>query len=79
MTVPRTRWTDDRLDDLHALVQSTDRRVDRNEKLVDAHDQALTDMHRAGDRRQDSRRAIYLMLATILAGELVQLLARFAH
>lgn len=76
---PLSRWTDDRLDDLHKLVTTLDTQVDANTRLVDSHDRDLREIGRTGDRRSSDRRAIYLMLAAILIAQVLQIVDKLAH
>lgn len=58
------------------LVRANDARIDRLDRLTDAHDEQLRDISRTGDRRSSDRRAIYLMLAAILITQIAELAAR---
>ena len=65
------RWNDDRLDDLARLVHTNDSRLDAVSTMVQAHDEDLTEMAKTGDRRQNNRFQMYMLLATIILGNFV--------
>lgn len=73
------RWTDDRLDDLMALVKANDSRIDRLDRLVDKHDEALVDIGRTGERRRDNNRALYLVGFTVLTTSIANLILHLTH
>lgn len=82
MALERTRWSDERLDDrldsLAKLVSALDTKVDDNTDLVRSHDRDLRELSQRGDRRRDTNRTVILMLATVLATELAQVILRLA-
>jgi hypothetical protein len=58
------RWNDDRLDDMHRIVEATDTRLDRLTQLVDSHELSMQNIAKYGDRRSDRRFQLTLAAAT---------------
>lgn len=63
------RWTDDRIDDLHALVHQNDKRLDADETLLAAHDLVILENQREHKLRSERRFQIWLMFVGIMLGQ----------
>lgn len=62
----RSKWQDERLDDLADLARGNDRRLDTLQNLVAVHDLQLIEMKREQTARTEHRFQVNLMLLAVL-------------
>ena len=70
---PEHRWTDDRLDDLSASHRALAAQVSSMQRTVDAHDAAIKQISRTGDRRSSRRWDLVLIGVTVIATQVASI------
>jgi len=76
---PRSRWTDERLDDMARTLEKLEDREGATQNLVAAHDLQLLEIEREKRTKGEHRWALYLVAASVALGELAQILVAIFH
>lgn len=72
------RWTDDRLDDLAAMVRSNDHRLDKVQDMAQTNERDIRDLMKSMDIKARNRLE-KAMIAAALASPIVTVIALLVH
>lgn len=79
MTEERSRWSDERLDDMAATVKHNDERLDATQNLLAAHDLQLIEMVKEREAKKGRQFDMRVAVAVVFVGQLGTIVTLILH